>query len=370
MELLNKGIVSFSDNYEKFKRTLPSEYLNRGHGQPFFIPSREMEVIKKGESYSKAVEDLGHYKVRGGQLTRVKRKFVIRYLCCLVNYHLSESYADSLVSMNLWDRTNRERYIPSADSDPLCKHCFANHIPSADCEQLKSHGPINIKYLDRRLRGNVSADQVLYMGTAHTLYLHSETRSVVRNVGLIDYEQVYYAVREEEFEEDPPGHRVTLGESLMKRLPRNHGTLLVEFFHSSEHFRLHTINHLIGFMREIGEKQELYEGVIVLVLVPTPPVFSWSKERYIEHKRYFHRQVEVAKYLGEVFCIAVAPVLLQEVPLDDGHWAHHASHWNYEEIYGGRRKQQTLTREFQSRMYTELCRIRDVVEKVRTKFKF
>jgi hypothetical protein len=90
----------------------------------------------------------------------------------------------------------------------------------------------------------------------------------------------------------------------------------------------------------------------------------------MEHKRYFHRQVEVAKYLGEVFCIAVAPVLLQEVPLDDGHWTHHASHWNYEEIYGGRRNQQTLTREFQSRMHTELSRIRDVVEKVRAKFKF
>jgi hypothetical protein len=30
----------------------------------------------------------------------------------------------------------------------------------------------------------------------------------------------------------------------------------------------------------------------------------------IEHKRYFHRQVEVAKYLGEVFCISVTPVHL------------------------------------------------------------
>jgi hypothetical protein len=270
--------------------------------------------------------------------------------------------------MNLWDRTNRERYIPSADRDPLCKYCSTNHIPSVDCEQLKFHGPINIKYLDRRLRGNLSADQVLYMGTAHTLYLHSETRRVVRNVGLINQEQVYYAVREEEFEENPPGHRVTLEDSLLKRLPKNNPTLLVEFFHSSEHFRLHTTNHLIGFMREIGEKQELYEGVIVLVLVPTPPEFCWSYERYIEHKRYFLRQVEVAKYLGEVFCIAVAPVLIQEVPLDDGPWAHHANHWNYEEIDGGRKKQQTLTREFQARMHTELCRIRDVVEKVRAKF--
>jgi hypothetical protein len=196
LELLNKGIVSFLDDYEELKRTLPSEYLNRGHGQPFFIPSREMESIKKGESYSKAVEDLGQYKARGGQLTRMQKKFITRYLCCLVDYHLSESYADSLARMNLWDRTNRERYIPSADKDPLCKYCFTNHIPSVDCEQLKFHGPINIKYLDRRLRGNLSADQVLYMGTAHTLYLHSETRSVVRNVGLINHEQVYYAVRE------------------------------------------------------------------------------------------------------------------------------------------------------------------------------
>jgi hypothetical protein len=110
------------------------------------------------------------------------------------------------------------------------------------------------------------------------------------------------------------------------------------------------MNHLIGFMKEILDKQENCEGIIVMVLVPTPPEFNWSYEKYIEHKQDFLRQVELAKYLVEVFCIAVAPLHIQEIPLGNGQWAHHATHWNYEEIYRGRRKHQTLTREFQARM--------------------
>jgi hypothetical protein len=86
VDLIEKDIVPFSDVYEELKRVIPAEYFQRGHGQPFFIPSQagnEVEWIKKGESNAKAVDDLGQYKAKGGKLTRGQQKFVYRYILVL-----------------------------------------------------------------------------------------------------------------------------------------------------------------------------------------------------------------------------------------------------------------------------------------------
>jgi hypothetical protein len=367
--LIGQGIVSFEQRLHELKKVIPAEYFtgerNRHHYNPRQAGAAG-ERLRVSRGYALAIENLYEYKIKGGVFTPEQKEFFDRYYCCRVGVEFADAYKVELSYMPFWDRSNRERFRPESGRAPKCGHCEADHETSEECKKLKQNGPLNVEFLQYRLTG-ATAEQVLYMGTVTSLYLSADIDFKFKNVGLLDWEKTWYPLHEEELADAYIGYAASLGKKISERTdkaPTVQGapSLYVEFFPSTYHQGEKLINHLIGFMRVIDQLQKRYEGTIVMVLLPVPPHHSCSNEEFLHHKLEFQRLVRLALFLGDVFCIAVAPIIVQEIPKRGGVWAQHNPKWRREEIFGGR-DGKAPTREFQRRIKQELHGTQMIVNK-------
>jgi hypothetical protein len=137
--------------------------------------------------------------------------------------------------------------------------------------------------------------------------------------------------------------------------------VLLEFFNSAGHPSTKVLGHLVGVMRQIHQMESIYDGTFVLILILPPPSDRMSQEEYFNHKKEFGKTVSLAKFLGDVFCIAVAPLVIHEVPIGFETWVQRNRSWNREAIFGADRM---VTREFHVRVAKEIQRILDAMDRV------
>jgi hypothetical protein len=300
--------VLFLARLTELKRIVPGEYLNGSNHKLIFKPCQEISHINsimRSRKYSEAILDLRSYRDRGGQLNQQQLDFMTRYIVCVVDKELTDSYSQQLSQMPQWDQPNNKRFIPLGNQEPLCKSCGANHISTYECTKLKDNGPLNVNYLEHCLTWNSPADNFLYIGSSQTLFLSPGSTKLVRNYGLIEWGSTWYPLCEEDRVEEQASYHATLGKKLHDRISAlptgKHPHLLIEFFPSAAHPNSLPIHHLIGFMRELHLIQGKYSGALVMILVPVPPPVGSTELQYMEHKKELQKPVKLAKFLGEVF---------------------------------------------------------------------
>jgi hypothetical protein len=372
-ELIASGIINFEAQLGQVSNLIPREDFR-------LAPSRETNMVcdpsqlwqnpnapRVRHRYAKAMKELWDYKTKGGRFSTQQKLFFRRYRCCWVAEELHHSEDNLLERMRCCKSDNKERYMPTAGIEPQCDHCKVDHPLDLDrCEDALDNGPINTRYLDDDCYDINGSRKTVYIGTRTTLHLSTLIDPVVLNTGIIDYHLVTYPVSISQLERERPGQGTTLTSRLFKRMDKMPTrtlapNVLLEFFNSAAHPSTKVLGHLVGIMRQIHQMESIYDGTFVLILVLSPPSDRMSQEEYFNYKKEFGKTVSLAKFLGEVFCIAVAPLVVHEVPIEFETWVQRNRSWNREPIFGADR---TLTREFHVRVAKEIQRILNAMDRV------
>jgi hypothetical protein len=251
------------------------------------------------------------------------------------------------------------------EKEPQCTFCIDDHEPNEYCPDLFDRGPQNAKLLvdDPLVTCCIRA---IYVGSKETIYLpeqienHCPGFDLVRNLGIIDHDKIYYptGILKSSVAQSEPSTR--LRSAILYRLTRGAKDLkvpvFVEFLRSSGSPNAHISHHLFGFMQELAFVQQHYKGPVVGVMAMPTPDDDINWDDYVEHKRKFVQDTELAEELSRVTGVSMVRLDIFEVPVEietPSTWFYRQLSWRRESLFGGNYLE-VKTREYQRRFGMEL----------------